>query len=64
MIFNWLSREGLHLMQTLDDEEEEKSKTSIGLFKVLIENFKPQHNETLLSLQYCKQRKQSKNPKE
>ena len=51
---NCLGREGLKFMQTLNDEEQGKFKTSMGLFEVLSENFKLQHNETILSLQYFK----------
>ena len=37
----------------------------MGLFKVLSENFKTQHNEMILLLQYCELiREQSKSPKE
>ena len=42
-------------MQTFNDTEQEKCRKSGGVFEALIENFKPQHNETILSLQYCKQ---------
>ena len=41
-------------MQTLNYQEQEKYKTSVGLFKVLSQKFKPQHNKIILSLQYCK----------
>ena len=41
-------------MQTLNDEEQGRCKTSVVLFGVLSEKFKPWHNETLLPLQYCK----------
>ena len=52
-------------MQTSNDEEQEKCKTSIALFAVLSENFKLQHNETILSVQYCKLiRQQSENAQE
>ena len=38
---------------------------STGLFKVLSDKFKPQHNEMILSLQYCKLvRQQKENTKE
>ena len=47
---NWLGHEGCHFIQTLN--EEEKFKPSIGLLGVLNEKFRPQHNETFLSLQY------------
>ena len=32
----------------------EKFRTSTGLFEVLIDKFKPQYNETILSSQHCK----------
>ena len=47
-----LGWEGLKLIRALNDNEKEQSKTSEGLFKVLSENFKPQHSETLVLLQY------------
>ena len=47
---NWLVHEDIILMQTLSDEENEKSRPSAGLFEVLCEKFKLQHNETILSL--------------
>ena len=37
----------------LHNVEQEKCGTSMGLFKMPSENFKPQHNESILSLQYC-----------
>ena len=49
-ILKWLGREGLQFVQTLNDVEQEKCKTSKGLCKMLHENFKPQHNKTVLSL--------------
>ena len=53
-VLTWLGREGLQIRQTLNDEEKEKCKTIMGLFKVLSELFKSQHIETVLPLQYCK----------
>ena len=52
VIMNWLGYKGLRLVQTLNDREQEKCKTSSGLFEVLNEEFKLQQNETILSLQY------------
>ena len=46
-------RDGLQLMQTIASFENEACKTA-GLFATLGEKFKPQHNETILLLQYCK----------
>ena len=36
------------------DVEQEKCRTSTGLLEVLSDKFKPQNNETVLSLQYWK----------
>ena len=35
-------------------KQQEKCKTSTELFIILNKEFSPQHNETILSLQYCK----------
>ena len=52
-------------MNTLNDEEQEKCRTSMGFFKVLTEKFKPQNTETMSSLQYSKlPRKQNEFAKE
>ena len=51
---NWSIREGPHLIITLTVEEQEMCKSSPELFQTLGEKFKPQHNETILLLQYCK----------
>ena len=51
---NWLGREGLQFMQTLNDEEHEKCKANMGVFEVLREIFKVEHSETVLPLQYWK----------
>ena len=53
MIMKWLGLEGLRFVQTLNDREQEKCKTSSGLFEVLSEKLRLQHNETILTLQYC-----------
>ena len=50
---NWLGWEGLHFVQILTDEEQERCNKSAGLFSIINDNFKPQHNETILSLQCC-----------
>ena len=34
-------------MQTLNEGDQEKFKTSVGVFKVLSDIFKPQHNKTI-----------------
>ena len=60
IIKNWLGREGLQFMQTLNIAVKEACKSAMWLFKVLKENIRPQHNEIILSLQYCKlQRKEN-----
>ena len=50
----WLGREGLNFIQMLTAKEQEKCKTNTGLFQMLNEKFKPQHNETILLFQYYK----------
>ena len=54
IIQNWLGREGLQFIQTLNNDKQDKSKNNTGLSKVLSEKFKPQYNETSPSLKYCK----------
>ena len=54
VIMNWLKCEGLHFVQTLIGEEQNLCKNSIGLVSVLNMKFEPQHNKTILLLQYCK----------
>ena len=62
---NWLGYEDLGFVQTLNNEEKEKCKTSSGLFEVLSDKFKPEHNKMILSLQYCKlEREQYENVEE
>ena len=62
---NWLGHENLRFVQTLNNKEKEKCKTSSGLFYILSEKFKPQHNEIMLSLQYFKlAREQNENVEE
>ena len=51
-------------METHNNTEKEKFRTSAGLFEVLIEMFKLQNNKTVLPLQYCKlMREQNENAK-
>ena len=38
IILSWLGRGGPQFMQTLNNEEQEKHKMSMGLFEVLNEN--------------------------
>ena len=54
MIMSWLGCKWFRLGQTLHDGEQEKCKTWSGMFEVLNEKFKLQHNKTMLSLQYFK----------
>ena len=44
IILNWLGHEGFRFVQMLNNEEQEKYKTSTGIFKILSDKFKPQHN--------------------
>ena len=41
-MLNWLGHEGLIFVQTLNDEEQEKNRTSLGLFEVQSDKFKSQ----------------------
>ena len=54
IIMNWLGLERLGGVQTLNDTEQEKCKSRIGLFKVQKEKLKPQHSETVFLLQFWK----------
>ena len=40
VILNWLGREGLQFLKSLNDEEQENFKKSMGFFEVLSEIFK------------------------
>ena len=53
-IKNWLGREWLQFIQTISNAEKEACNSTTGLFYVLKEEFRPQPNETILSLQCCK----------
>ena len=53
-IMNWLGCEGIHFVPTLVDDKQEICKSSAGLFSIHNTKFKPQNNENILSLQYCK----------
>ena len=55
-----LSRQGLQFLESLIQEEQDSCKTVDGLFETLDSKFRPQHNKTILSLQYYKVRRQSK----
>ena len=47
---NWISQGGLGYVQA--NKEKGRYIISRGLFELLSERFKPQHNETILSLKY------------
>ena len=49
---NWLGREGLQLIATLTQEEQEAYNNKKDLFDTLNRKFKPQYNETIKSLQF------------
>ena len=51
---NWLGRKGLQYLETLMTVEKEMCNTLEGLFETLSNNFKPQYNETIKSLQFRK----------
>ena len=44
----------MQLLQAFNTGEQEKCKTSEGLFEVRYKKIQPHHNKTILSLQYCK----------
>ena len=52
IILSWLGSDRLRFVQILTDNGYEKCQTNLRLFHVLSEKFKPQHNETILPLQY------------
>ena len=54
IIRNWLGHKGLRFVETLNGKKQEKCQTCFGLLKVLSAKFKMQHDETIVSLQYCK----------
>ena len=52
IVKNWLGRKGLQFIESLTHME--KSNTVEGLLEMLNNKFKPQFNETMKSLQFCK----------
>ena len=52
-MLKWLGREGLQLIQTLNNDEKDKCKISTVQLKMLKKS-KPHHTEMILPLQYCK----------
>ena len=49
---NWLGRQGLQLLETLMEAEQESCNNEEGLFKILNTKFKLQYNEIIKSLQF------------
>ena len=52
VVKTWLGRKGLQYLETLMTVEKETCNTLEGLFETLSNKFKPQHNETINSLQF------------
>ena len=48
IILNWLSYKRLIFLQTLNNEEQAKCKTSLQLLEVLRDQYKPLQNEMIL----------------
>ena len=44
----------LHIIQILTEAEQEACRVVEGMFEIFHEKFKPQKDETILYLQYCK----------
>ena len=53
-IKNWVCREGLQLIATLTQEEQEACNDEKDQFKIQNKKFKPQYNETIKSPQFHK----------
>ena len=53
-IINWLGRKGLQFFESLIQMEQERCDTKEGLFTALNSKFKPQYNDTIMSLHFCK----------
>ena len=54
MVKIWLCRNGLQFIVSLTSEEKYLCNTLEGLFKILTNKFRPEFNETIKSLQFCK----------
>ena len=54
IVKNWLGRKGLQFIESLTHMEKKKCNTIEGLFAMLNNKLKPQFNETIKSLQFCK----------
>ena len=52
IIKDWLGRQGLQLLGTLIQSEQETCNDEEGLFVILNKTIKPKHNETIKPLQF------------
>ena len=52
MVKNWLGRKGLHYIETLMEGEREICGMLEGLVDTLATKFRPQYNQTIMSLQF------------
>ena len=59
IVKNWLGRKGLQFIESLTHVEKEKCNTIEGLFETLTNKFRPEFNEMIKSLQFCKLSRQS-----
>ena len=59
IIKDWLGREGLQLIGTLSQDEQEACNNKKGLFDMFTRKFKPKYNETIKTLQFHKLIRQS-----
>ena len=59
VIKNWQGREGLQLIATLTQEEQESCNDEKGLFDTIDKQFKPHWNETIKFLQFHELARQS-----
>ena len=51
---SWLGREAVQIIKALTAAGQEICENIKGLFDTLSGKFKPQHNEAILYLKYCK----------
>ena len=56
---NWLGRRGLQFIEALTHMEKEKCNIIEVFFTMLNNKYKPQFNETIKSLQFCKLNRQT-----
>ena len=59
IIKNWLGREGLQVVATLTQDEQEAYNNDKGLFNTCNRKFKPPYNRKIKSLQFCRLIRQS-----